>query len=298
MERVAPASELGAALAEANWRLLPLAVLFAVANLFAGVARWKFVLQAMRHTVPFGKCFRIVLGVFPLVLLAPSRSNELLRGVALRRSVPLSIGTGSVVVERVLDLLSLLLLVAVGSLAGGWWSLAAVAIAGLLLLALLSFGVAPRLLLNLHGGDGRFRSSLGRFAAAISSALARPGRLGLAFLTSLLAWLLACAMLSALLAVFGSVLPWRVILTGWPVAALAGTLPITLAGMGTRDGAFLLVLAWLGTAPASEAAVLSATLGYAVLGIWLWVLVGIPFMLLLGIESHGTPIDPPPGRSD
>jgi len=160
--------------------------------------------------------------------------------------------------------------------------------------SLLSFGVAPRLSVNLRGGGGRLRSGLRRFAGAISSALAQPGRLALAFLTSLLAWLLACAMLFVLLAVFGSVLPWWVILAGWPLAALAGTLPITLAGMGTRDGAFLLILAWLRAAPSSEAAVLSATLGYAALGIWLWILVGIPFMLRLGVlESRGTPIGPP-----
>ncbi|MFO7586832.1 MAG: lysylphosphatidylglycerol synthase transmembrane domain-containing protein [Gemmatimonadota bacterium] len=299
VDKLAPASELAEVVARADWRLLPVAVALAVLSMVAAVARWKLVLHAMKEDVPFGECFRIVLGVFPLVLLAPFRSNELLRGVALRRRVPLSTGTGSVIVERLIDILALLLLMAIGSLVGGRPALLLAALAGAVSLCLVAFGLVTRVSLPRARSGNRPRVMLSHFSAAIKAILARPARLSLALSASIVAWLFACALVFVLLAMFGSRLPWHVILTAWPVAALAGSVPITLAGMGTRDGAFLLTLFWSGIRPTSKAAVLAATLGYAALGIWLWILTGIPFLIRLGIlEMRARPVDRSPGGRD
>ena len=64
----------------------------------------------------------------------------------------------------------------------------------------------------------------------------------------------------------------------WPVATLIGLIPVTLAGMGTRDATFIYLLGARGhTVP--PAAVLAATIGYSAISVGVFALVGLPFMV-------------------
>jgi uncharacterized membrane protein YbhN (UPF0104 family) len=64
----------------------------------------------------------------------------------------------------------------------------------------------------------------------------------------------------------------------WPVATLVGIAPLTLAGMGTRDAAFIHLLAGRGD-HAEPAQVLAATMGYSAVAIAAFALIGLPFMI-------------------
>jgi ABC-type spermidine/putrescine transport system permease subunit I len=68
----------------------------------------------------------------------------------------------------------------------------------------------------------------------------------------------------------------------WPIAIFAGMLPVTLAGMGTRDGAFVYALRTTDTTGAlREESVLVATLGYSLVTTFTVAAIGIPFALSL-----------------
>jgi uncharacterized membrane protein YbhN (UPF0104 family) len=67
-------------------------------------------------------------------------------------------------------------------------------------------------------------------------------------------------------------------MTLWPAATLAGIAPVTLAGIGARDAAFIHLLAERG-AHADPSQVLAATVGYSAVAIGFFTLVGLPFMI-------------------
>jgi uncharacterized membrane protein YbhN (UPF0104 family) len=62
------------------------------------------------------------------------------------------------------------------------------------------------------------------------------------------------------------------------VAILAGLLPVTLGGLGTRDAAFIYLLRTV-AGRAAGASVLAATIGYSAVAMWSFAIVGLPFMV-------------------
>src|SRR4029077_4803186 len=64
----------------------------------------------------------------------------------------------------------------------------------------------------------------------------------------------------------------------WPVATLVGLVPVTLAGMGTRDATFLYLLSVRGPL-VPRAGALAATMGYSAIAVGFFAIVGLPFMV-------------------
>ena len=117
------------------------------------------------------------------------------------------------------------------------------------------------------------------FDAFVALRASPPHYLGLSAL-SLASWCVATGMLLAALHAFGAdVSPWRA-LALWPLSIFVGMLPLTVAGMGTRDAAFIGLLTWTSSAVIDEAPVLAATLAYALVGTWFPAVLGVPFTLL------------------
>jgi glycosyltransferase 2 family protein len=95
---------------------------------------------------------------------------------------------------------------------------------------------------------------------------------------SLLIRVLTVAVTHALLLSVGAQVSWMDTLTLWPIAILVGVAPLTLGGMGTRDAAFLHLLAQRG-AHAEPAQILAATVGYSAVAIGSFAIAGLPFMI-------------------
>lgn len=62
-----------------------------------------------------------------------------------------------------------------------------------------------------------------------------------------------------------------------PIVILIGILPITVSGVGTREG--LMILLYGGLAP--KATILSVALAYSVLSVIVLPIIGLPFMYIL-----------------
>ncbi len=281
--------------ASAGW----VAVAFGLASscVLLGALRWLLVLRAMGYRVGFGRLLTIMLATWPPTVIVPSRANEVLRAVALRGAVPLAVGTGSILAEKLIDLFVLLVLASTGAALHALW-LVAGAIGGaavIQVVIMILVGKRRGALAGLPFLRAR-PGLLDRLLAASDVLAGKPGALAVVSLVSLVLRTLTVGVGHALLVAVGAGVPLFDTLTLWPVAILAGILPVTLGGMGTRDAAFIYLLrAGRGCgsisvgAGATGASVLAATMGYSAVSMWSFAVIGIPFMLREAAIGAGGP---------
>lgn len=277
--RVTDDESLRDAVEQADPRFMALACGLMAAALGAATARLRMVLGAMGYGVGALKVFDAIMSTWPLGLVAPSRTNEFLRAFVLRNEVPVVEGGGAVLAERAVDVQTLCLLALVGAAAAGEWLLAA--IAGAAWLGVWAAGavvaVAPDRLTSLPGLR-RFEDKLSRLTSSFGALHRDPRRLAGVLVASLGVWLAAVAIAYVLLTAFAAGVSFVTTLSLWPLAIFVGLLPVTVSGMGTRDATFVALLA-LQQPESSEARVLAATMGYAVVTTIIPAAVGIPWMI-------------------
>ncbi|HQB45913.1 MAG TPA: lysylphosphatidylglycerol synthase transmembrane domain-containing protein, partial [Polyangiaceae bacterium] len=265
LHHIAGVDAFAKAVSGARWGLVWAAVGVFVVDLVLSIVRWQIILWAMSKRVGFFRCAHAVLATWPLAVIIPARAGDVLRAGVIRKQVPFLEGAGSVVAEKVLDIQSLCLLSMIGSVLYGRTSWTAIA-AGVLVTEWLT------IVLLLRYGESIDRTPLSRFApkvqrllVALRALLRSPRHLLGVMASSLAAWVMASTMVHLLLLATGFELPYGVTLSLWPLAIFVGMLPITVAGMGTRDAAFLLaVRASVGTVVRDES-VVAATLGYSLI---------------------------------
>ncbi|MBW1879366.1 MAG: flippase-like domain-containing protein, partial [Deltaproteobacteria bacterium] len=244
-------------LVRGRWELVPALLVLLAGMLCVNALRWNLILRLMGYRVPYGRALRVVLATRALDLMAPSRANDLLRPLGIRDYVPLVEGSGSVLAQRAIDVQSLCLLAIAGGVAAGLFEWSAVA-AALLALGWATVGLMywrRRVLVRLPVAR-RFTDSIRRLAEAFRALARRPAGFAAVAALSLLAWVGALGLVWGLSLVFSADLAPLSIAALWPLAIFVGMLPLTVAGMGTRDAAFLSLLALTGATPVDDARVL------------------------------------------
>ena len=91
-------------LAQANWSWLVLATLLTLALPFTSVFRWLGVLKAQHIRLPFGMALRAVMMANVLNSFLPSKTGDIAKATYLREHGGLAKGTGTVILERLVDL--------------------------------------------------------------------------------------------------------------------------------------------------------------------------------------------------
>jgi glycosyltransferase 2 family protein len=272
-------SGLGDAMRGARPGWLAAAFGMSTAAVLLGALRWQVVLESMRYRLGFWRALVAVLATWPLVVVTPSRASDFLRAFAVRETVPLAAGTGSVLAEKVVDMSLLLLMAALGAALEGLWPWAA------LTAAVLSVEITGVVLLATH------RSKLARLPLirkhaekvedlflAFDALFASPARLAATCALSLVIRCLTLGITFALLRAVGADVDLFDTCALWPVATLIGLLPLTLAGMGTRDAMFMYLLSERGHL-VTRVNVLAATMGYSAINVGAFAIIGLPFML-------------------
>ena len=251
------AADLTDALGKADWRLIVPAVVLYFVGVWLRSARWGLLLPA--HAVKTSTLFRALIVGFTVNNLLPLRMGEVARAYLLARWAGVAYGAtiASLVVERVLDGLSLavLLLVAlkllptapgylfaVGVLAAGGF------LAGAVLLAIAAWRASALIGLAAFFArflPPRFGDVLNRLAENFARSLALvhdPLRLARLMVLSLLAWCFELGLFFVLLISFG--LPGS-----YPLALLVGSasnfatlVPSSPGYVGTFDGVLINVL--------------------------------------------------------
>ena len=236
--------------------------------------RLRAVLGAVGYRLGTRRTLELIMAAWPISSITPSKSGDLIKAYYLRREVPSAVTVGGLLAERVLDLAVIGALGLVGALATRQPAIALVSAA--VLGAILAFlALAPR------ATRLRIKPAWSERIELLLSgtrALGRSGRLlALTLGLTLASWLLAILVTAVLFDAVGAPVPLPYAFAAMPPALLAGSLPFTLGGMGTRDSLIIVLFDPYATAAQS----LSVGLLYAVFVRWLLSALGIPFFLWL-----------------
>lgn len=260
-----------------NWFWLPM-VWMTINVLIAGV-RWHLIVSTMGYNVSYGRILYAMLATWPLALITPSRASDILRAWAIRDKVPLAQGAGTVISEKIIDLQSLGIYTLLGSLFSGLWLWGATALAALFSLWFLVYLLLTRLDWILSWKWLQKRSEmLRRFFQVFTELKNQPRRFFLICGFSLLGWAGAIGITTSLLWIFRANIPTSQVVTLWPIALFLAYIPITLAGMGTRDAVFI-SLVWISsqTMP-NQSNLLAGTFTYALVTTVYPSILGLPLM--------------------
>jgi uncharacterized membrane protein YbhN (UPF0104 family) len=283
-------NELGDAMAGA--KLWPVAVAAALnfACLWGKAASWQIML-APRYEVPISRLFRYTIAAFAGSVLAPARAGEVLRLWTLKRrdAVPIADSAAVAVAEKLLDGVSMLILVApLPWLLPGLPSSVGTTI-------LVVAAIAVTLFIALFVAVGRVRTDasswLARFLADMH-VVRSPRRLALSLVTLIAVWLFDVGMVALVLYAVGIALPLAAALFILFAINLTIALPSTPAGVGAFEVGALAALDLLGI---PHAPALAFALIYHALQVVPLVAVGLALELRLVLGREAIPLEPEVG---
>lgn len=244
---------------------LAAAVALVLCNIWLSGMRWFYVIRSIGHHLPLGMSWQLtMIGAFFNQLLPSAMGGDLVRfPYAARLGLPLTAALKSVVLDRVIAFVGLIVLVlcclpaALLIIADTrvYWSLLGVVIAALLLVGvLLSITYWPAVLLE----KAVLRPVL---ALSISLRDALIGRLRLRILVSAVT-IHVVRVLTVYVIALGMSLQVSFLecLILVPSALLVTNVPVSLGGWGLREGAFMVAFAFVGLS-AEQSIALSALFG-------------------------------------
>jgi uncharacterized protein (TIRG00374 family) len=252
-----------AALTNADWRMLALAVVIHYSGFAVRGHRWQLLLRVMGHSFRYLIVTALLLSGWFASALLPGRAGDLLRVLALRAGVddqppvPVADGLGSIVLERVLDMLAILIL---GALFGFLvlrgqlpdWVLGAYAVAVVLLvMVLVALIVVPALLDRLRGWSANrwWQAALHfavRFVASLRTLAEQPLVASIVVLESFYIWLCDALLLWLVVWSLGTLLPFGSVAFVALTVDIVAAVPLTPGGVGqieAANGALLRLLA-------------------------------------------------------
>ena len=232
--------------------------------------RFRRMLAALGHEVSFRDCFDMVMAAWPMGTITPSKSGDLMKAYYLKDRVPVGQVVGSVLAERILDVLVLLALAAFGCVLFQRWVLAAAAGAGFVGgLGGLLLGLRFRLPL-----PAKLTTKLEPVLDALRRLARSPSVLLPVLLYTLLNWFASVIQTVFAYRAFGAQVPLLFTIGALPLAIFVGLLPFTLSGMGTRDAALIALFARFAPKEVS----LGVGILYSLFGYWIPAVVGLPFL--------------------
>ncbi|MFK7927777.1 MAG: lysylphosphatidylglycerol synthase transmembrane domain-containing protein [Myxococcota bacterium] len=256
------------------WWLLAAAALAINVTFIVAVKLWAVVrIVDLRRTV--WQTWSAVMAGLALNVILPARGGDLARAVFLSdEEDSIALLLGAVLVERLVDVSAIAAVVLV---AGFGWN-ATTGLSAALIVAALAAGVALAWL----GPRSPIRPDLGERVSRTASQVARrPGWAGLVAGLSLMAWTNNAALFVCCLKAVGVSVGWVEGMRASAVSILAGIVPISISGIGTRDAVLVLWLEHTGQADA----VAAAGLLFTVVAYWFLALFGA---LVLGPETLRT----------
>ncbi len=233
--------------------------------------RWRIVLLSMGFHISLRESCVIILGVWPISTISPSKSGDLLRAISLRKKIKPMVVAGSVLTERMLDFLMIAVFALMGGLLFRRFDIISIASA-VIFCVVVSVWITGK---NIRIPFGQKAGvQLENLLQSIRMLRKQPVLLTAIVLLTILKWVAVFAQAAILFRGVGATVPFGFIMAALPISILAGLLPITLGGMGVRESA--MVVLFHGVATESQS--LAVGLLYSFFGYWLLAILGIPFI--------------------
>ncbi len=247
------------------------AVGFALMGPAFAACKLRLLLIAVELPVPMRRCVSAVLAAITLNAVVPGRGGDFIRAVFLTDTrETFGVVLGAVLLERIVDVFVLGALAVGLSLGLGgtqapiWLGFGACAIAITAFLILASGHRSPIA-----------RETAARVSRAVRSVCRRPRILLATVFFSSLVWIANIGTMACCFRAVHSIVPLAAISQSTPIAILAGSAPISVSGLGTRDGTMLLLLRHYG----SDAEIVAAS--------FLFAAVVFGFLPLVGFLAFG-----------
>lgn len=259
-------------LANAHLGWLVVAAIITAGMPFTAVMRWRGVLRASENLqLPFFVSLRAVLMANVLNSFLPSKLGDAAKAAYLREKGGITQGVGTVLLERLVDLGVLGGLALLGSFQSGlaWGFLAGTLLLGgvATIFSIVLFVPFDRLPL-----PAKVTSLLGKLKSVFIQWRASTQAIVQTLAGSVLTWSLGGLTVYCLVRAFDAGVGLDVVYSVFPPAILAGLLPLTVSGIGTRDAAFVTLLA---SYTSTEQATLIG-LSYTLFAYWLLSLLSLP----------------------
>jgi uncharacterized protein (TIRG00374 family) len=283
-------------LAQVDLRWLALAVAVHYSGFGVRALRWQQLLAALGYRLPLRYTGGLLLSGWFVSALLPARAGDALRVTALRLpsgdtpEVPVTAGLSSIILERLLDIVALLLLSAafgysvLGAslplwLAAGYG--AVLLVVALLLAALVG---APQLAQWIggrirHAAVQKALHFLAGCAGAMAQLRSRPQAALFALLASLYIWICDGILLWSVVQSLGQLLPVASAAFVALTAAIFAAVPVLPGGLGQVESAYALLLSYL---PDAALNVPAAILVTRAISYWSFLLVSGAVAFLAG----------------
>jgi glycosyltransferase 2 family protein len=274
------------------WDLLLLAALLSLVNYALRVVRWRSYLARLGYELTLGFSAVTYVAGFAFTL-SPGKLGELARARYYQPvGIPVAEVAAAVLVERLVDLLAVVVLAAL-ILAGApdyqaaaWGAFCGIA-AALCLLAVLPWERLASTVASQARTPGILRRSVAAAAGALAPArrLLRADILALGFGLGLLAWSLEGVELAVLASMFGEPhLTLTAVVGIYAVAVLAGALSFLPGGLGSTEAVMTALLAARGI-PMAQAILLTITIRL----VTLWFAVALGWLAVWTLRPRVTP---------
>lgn len=254
-----------------SWFYFFLAFSTMIPSLILSAVRWYSIMRAAGFHVSLWKTFKIIATSMSFSII-PGRLGDFARSYPLRNSIPISQSVGTIVLEKIIDISVLITFSGVGLIILGHTDLGSL---------MLFLAIAPIPLLeifNLVSHKITLKNSLVNklhdTISILNKVKQRKKILSLAVLASFANWILSMFQLYWLFKAIGSAIPVHAVFAFHPLSIFAGLIPITLAGVGTRDSAIIYFFRNLATPEQS----LAVGILYGLQSYWITALLGIPLL--------------------
>ena len=268
---------------------MPVLLALTVVSWLLRYGRWRWLLRLDGYESRGWRSLAAYLAGFAFTA-TPGKIGELVRiRYFARQEVPAATVISAFVFERMLDLIAVLMLAALG---WGWFGgiyTTLVLFVCILVMGVLACAFHPGVLRALQAAleqrgwrrlaDGL--SIVGDGMAGLRSWLTLP-RLTAALLWGLAAWTATAAAFAWLLVELDIILPWQPSLAAYPAAMLAGAASMLPGGLGSTEATIVMLLATEGTGLAVAS---FAAIGIRLATLWFAILIGVGAVVSLELSD-------------
>ena len=211
--------------------------------------RWKTVLSLLGHEVPFSKAAFVYFANYPISKIGPAGSGDTIRAFFLKDLLPASKQLGGILAERLFDIATLSILSLLGALITRLNYIALIS-AAIILGIIIFFVAAQKIRIR---PDNKWKLILDNFFLFFKSLSDRPFYFFKIAGLTLFPWLIVLIHIKLSFLAFGVDVPFFSIVSLQPMVVFISLIPVTLAGIGAREPAQIVLFSGLASAPAALA---------------------------------------------